>query len=106
MRTADVTAPPAPIGGIRCAPGEVLISRLGGTVQALRDAAVEKGWRLDWSAVDQLQQQAEEARQRHRPVEAVRLQAKRSSRRCSSCGTSTIARRATRRSTYKAPLDQ
>ncbi len=55
-------------------PNEALISRLGGTVQALRDAAVDKGWRLNWGRVDSLQNEAKEARERNQFIESVRLQ--------------------------------
>ena len=55
-------------------PDESLIARLGGTVQALRDAAVEKGWQLDWSRVDSLQAQAQSSRESKKMADAVRLQ--------------------------------
>lgn len=55
-------------------PDDGLLNRLGGTVQALRDAAVEKGWQLNWGKVDKLQEQAAEARDNKRIMEAVRLQ--------------------------------
>lgn len=55
-------------------PDESLINRLGGTVQALRDAAVEKGWKLNWAKVDEIQRQAGEARSQKRMTESIRLQ--------------------------------
>jgi protein phosphatase len=53
---------------------EPLLQRLAGTVQALRDAAVEKGWELHWENVDQLQSRATRAQDNRNLTEAVRLQ--------------------------------
>lgn len=55
-------------------PDEGLIKRLEGTVAALRDAAKEKGWQLDWECIDRLQNQARQSQQGKRLTEAVRLQ--------------------------------
>ena len=55
-------------------PDDMFIGRLGGTVQALRDAAVEKGWQLNWSQVDDLQAEAKIARDKKQMFEAVRKQ--------------------------------
>lgn len=83
LRPAEMPLPPGPVAGHRTAspyrryrakPGEALISRLGGTVQALREAAIEKGWNLQWDRIDALQAQADDARQRKDGCEAVRLQ--------------------------------
>lgn len=84
LRPVDAPVPHGPLGGHRTGspyrrystkPSDALIGRLGGTVQALREAAIDKGWNLDWTHVDQLQEQAREARQRQAGSEAVRLQA-------------------------------
>jgi len=55
-------------------PDDGLIHRLAGTVMALREAAREKGWKLNWSKIDHLQGLAERAHENRQGLEAVRLQ--------------------------------
>lgn len=55
-------------------PNDGLFNRLGGTVQALREAAVDKGWRLDWDKVDSMQAQAKTARDQQKFLESIRWQ--------------------------------
>jgi len=54
-------------------PDDQLIGRLAGTVQALRDAAVEKGWNLDWTHVDKLQAEAMQEQQAKRLEKSVTM---------------------------------
>ena len=54
---------------------EELNQRLGETVQALRAAAAEKNWAIDWNQIDLHQRSAQAAMTQHRPKDAVREQA-------------------------------
>lgn len=56
-------------------PNDALAARLGGTVEALREAAAEKCWKIDWSEIDQLQERSNASREQGQFREAVRLQA-------------------------------
>ncbi|MEX0824544.1 MAG: protein phosphatase 2C domain-containing protein [Pirellulaceae bacterium] len=56
-------------------PNEQLIDRLGGTVRALREAASENRWKIEWREIDQYQQESSEAKKAGRLGDAVRLQA-------------------------------
>lgn len=58
-----------------CAADEGLVSRLGGTVAALRKAAQEKKWNVSWEKVDPLQSEADRERRQGDYQAAVRLQA-------------------------------
>ncbi len=51
-----------------------LYDRLGGTVQALRDAASENNWMMDWKKVDDLQSKGEATLQKSDPKQAIRFQ--------------------------------
>lgn len=55
---------------------DAFANRLAGTVQALRDAANEKGWELDWTNINQLQEEAKQALNTRRLKDAVRLHGK------------------------------
>jgi protein phosphatase len=52
-----------------------LYDRLGETVQALRDAANENNWLMDWSKIDRLQREGNEALRASDAAKAIRLQA-------------------------------
>lgn len=56
-------------------PTSELYSRLGGTVQALREAASDKNWMVDWKKVDELQKQGSKALKAKDPKKAIRYQA-------------------------------
>ena len=51
-----------------------LNERLKGTVDALREAASEKHWEIDWSKIDELQRLSEQALEERSPKQAVRHQ--------------------------------
>jgi len=65
----------SPYRTFAAAPNEALLSRLAGTVQALREAASEHDWQLQWEAVDRCQAKAEEAQRKQCWGDAIRLQA-------------------------------
>lgn len=52
-----------------------LHQRLADTVDALRKAAAEKDWTLDWREIDRLQRDASQSLKQQRPKEAVRYEA-------------------------------
>ncbi len=56
-------------------PTSELYQRLGGTVQALREAAIDKNWMMDWKKVDEFQRQGSEAIKAKDPKMAIRYQA-------------------------------
>lgn len=56
-------------------PNEELIDRLGHTVRALREAATENNWKIEWREIDQYQKESTEAKEAGRLADAVRLQA-------------------------------
>lgn len=55
-------------------PTKEMFERLGETVQALRDAANEKNWMIDWSNVDEHQRQGVEYLKNNDPKSAIRHQ--------------------------------
>ncbi len=55
-------------------PSQDFVDRLSGTVKALRDAAAEKNWQIDWVEIDRCQQQAEQACQANQLDRAILLQ--------------------------------
>jgi protein phosphatase len=55
-------------------PTSELYERLGGTVQALRDAASDKNWMMDWKKVDDFQRQGSKALKERDAKRAIRLQ--------------------------------
>ena len=55
-------------------PTSDLYDRLGGTVQALRDAASDKNWMMDWRKVDDFQRQGSKALKEKDAKRAIRLQ--------------------------------
>ena len=55
-------------------PTKDLYDRLGETVQALRDAANDKNWMIDWRRVDELQKQGAEHLNANDAKNAVRHQ--------------------------------
>lgn len=56
-------------------PTNDLVQQLANTVQKLRDAVAEQGWKIDWSAIDQLQADSQSAQNKKQLSEALRLQA-------------------------------
>ena len=56
-------------------PTSELYERLGGTVQALRDAANEKNWMMDWHKVDKFQKRGGKALKSKDAKGAIRFQA-------------------------------
>jgi protein phosphatase len=56
-------------------PSGELYERLGGTVQALRDAASDKNWMVNWKQVNEFQRQGSEALKAKNPKQAIRYQA-------------------------------
>jgi protein phosphatase len=56
-------------------PTEELYNRLGATVQELRDAARERKWAMNWSKVDHVQRQGQDALRANDPKNAIRYQA-------------------------------
>ena len=77
----SMTAQPVAKGGkgpyrrYNAAPTSELYKRLGGTVQALRDAATDKNWMMDWKKVDEFQRQGSNALKQKDPKRAIRFQA-------------------------------
>lgn len=73
-------AKPVPSGGkgpyrrYDATPTNELYGRLGGTVQALRKAANEKNWTMDWTRVDKFQDQGSKALKAKDPKAAIRYQ--------------------------------
>ncbi|QDV70056.1 Serine/threonine phosphatase stp [Rosistilla carotiformis] len=57
-----------------CSDSRPLIRNLIGTVNALRDAAAEKKWSVDWSEINALEFKSKQAQQNGSPREAVTLQ--------------------------------
>ena len=52
-----------------------LYKRLGATVEALRDAASDRNWMMDWKTIDQHQQAGAEAIKAKEAKKAIRCQA-------------------------------
>ena len=55
-------------------PTSTLFTHLGVTVQALRDAANENNWMIDWRKVDELQQRGQEELDANHANQAIRYQ--------------------------------
>jgi protein phosphatase len=65
----------APYRRFTCKPSDSMVARLRSTVTALREAADERDWLLEWKRVQQFQDDANQASQKGNWSEAVRLQA-------------------------------
>jgi protein phosphatase len=52
-----------------------LYKRLGGTVEALREAASDRNWMMDWKKIDQFQKKGQAALKSKDPKQAIRYQA-------------------------------
>ncbi len=64
----------APYRRYDATPTSELYQRLGATVQALRDAASDKNWMMDWHKVDDFQRQGSEALKEKDAKAAIRYQ--------------------------------
>ena len=77
----EFLAQPSPSGGkgpyrrYDATPSSELYKRLGGTVQALRDAASNNNWMMDWHRVDKFQRRGKKALQAKDAKLAIRYQA-------------------------------